>query len=319
MPPRRPDYGDDFDEPKSRFGLWIGIGTLLTILAGAGGGWFYVKNVAPLVPTLQPEPVIKDTGSKTQTPTEPGRAPGSDKTPGPIGTKTDGPVPIAPPQTPETPQAIIASISDAARFIREFDGGPCFFMWPTDLGNRVAKVEGYGPDVGAFTRFIAEFEAAAGYEPVVKARTVSPAQCNVIDALRRISLTRGNGINPGLSLQHRQTLAEGEEFTGEVKAPPNLKLELLVVDDAGKVRRITSALGSDGRFAFPVKASGSAVTGEAPHLLIVLASPEALQPVANLGADSSVDAATVFPRLAQQSEAGGRITLTVGYFKLAAH
>jgi serine/threonine-protein kinase len=319
--PPRPDYRDDFAEPKSRFGLWIGIGTVLTILAGAAGGWFYVQNVAPppvqISPTVPGAPV---TDHKTDMSTGSRGTSGDGTTPDADSTKNDRP-PEPAPLKPRTgrPETIIASIGDAANFIREFDGGSCFFMWPVDLGDRVATVEGYGPDIGVFARFQEQFQAAAGYEPDVRARTVSRAQCSVVESLRRISRARGKGINPSLTLQSRQTLAEGEILTGSVLAPPNLKLELLVVDDIGKTHQLTNSLKPDGRFAFSVKTTGVGAAGEAPQLLIVLASPEKLQLVAGLGPDSPVDAATVFPRLAEQSEAGGRITLTVGYFKLAAH
>ena len=317
LPPRRTDYGDDFDEPKSRFGLWIGIGTALTILAGAGGGWFYVKEVATWGPPVQHEPFTNDNNGKTQTP-PPG--PITKDTKGKTPTLPPGPDKLNPPPLPPTdPVTKVKSIADAAKFIREFNGGRCFFMWPVELGYQVATVEGYGPDVSAFTRFNAEFKAAAGYEADIKARTVSQAQCSVIDSLRRISLARGNGINPSLTLQSRQTLAAGEELTGSILVPPNLRPELLVVDDAGKIRRMTTSLKPNRSFAFPVKASGIGAAGDSPHLLIVLASPEVLQSVANIGPDSAADAAKIFPQLAQQSEAGGRITLTVGYYKLAAH
>jgi len=311
LPPRS-DYRDDFAEPKSRFGLWIGIGTMLTIALGAAGGWYYVKTVAPPIPTLQ-EPV-NPSHERLKPPTiaNPKKS-------------NELPQPAPPNPPPSQPVKPITTNQEAARFIRGFYGGACFFMWPLhlDVGNRAAKVEGFGTNVNAFGRFVAEFTNAANYEPDVVVHEVTRAQCSVIDSLRRISLARGHGINPRLTLASRQHLASGEVLKGDVLTPPDLKPELLLVDDAGKTRRLTSLLTNAGQrgleFSFPIKASGEATASEAPQLIIVLASPAELQPLAGLGPSSSVDAATLFPKLADQAEAGGRITLAVDYFKMAAH
>ena len=69
LPPVRRDEFSDASGLGSRIGLWISIGVLVTVLAGAAGGWFYVKSrvnqlqppqekpaVAKVEPRIEPQP-----------------------------------------------------------------------------------------------------------------------------------------------------------------------------------------------------------------------------------------------------------------------
>ncbi len=284
-PPRPADYSSDMAPGNSRMGLWIGLATALTVATGAIAGYFLVPPAPPVPPVPPVEIVVK---------------------------------PHVPPPPPQPDS--IKSLADAANFIREFDGGNCFFIWPTELGDKAVTVAGYGTKVETFNTFAAHYKIGAGFEPDVNLRQVSDAQCSVVDALRRISQSRGKGIKPGLKLPDRQTIKQGETLTGSVSAPPTVKLELLVVDSAGgtyrMTDRLTDALDSNRNFTVPANLPPGGSATESSNLLIVLASPQELDLLAPLGADKPTAAAAVFPELARQAEASGRMTLTVGYFKV---
>lgn len=315
-PPKPPPLSDDMAGSGSRMGLWIALATVATIAIGIAAGLYFGRP-----PEVEKPIVDNDPGGGSGSKKENNQAANNGGGAGNQSTQPQTPQvekqPKLQPKPPRVPPQPFKSIADAANFIRDFDGGDCFFIWPIELGDKAATLAGFGASGDRFKDFVADYKIGAGFEPEVNLRQVSTAQCGVVDALRRISQVRGkSSIKPNLRLTGPQTLKQGEALSGSVMAPPTLKLELLTIDAAGGASRVTDARTSDGSFSFTAALPAGAAA-ESPNLLIVLASPESLDSLADLKPGEPKNAADIFPGLVQLAESSGKMTLSVGYYKVA--
>ena len=325
----------DEEHGGSRIGLWIGIGALAVVLAGAGGGWYYVKsktgawqeaNIQDLVPETPTPPAAPPAASVPQL-EEPGKTttekpPEVSEPPPPSNTTAVTEPPAVKPATPEEPAVKTANLAAAGSvntpskmrdFIAGYDGGNCYFAWPRELRTDAARISGLGVKAAPFEKFLADFQTASGIAADINLHSINPAQCPAVEALKQ--LARGKSAVPSLSLL-QQSFPIGGSLIGQMADIPGRHLDLLYVSNSGETYKLTN-LVKDNSFTFRI-GQGKPTNEQfpLPQLLIVLSSPQPLQTLANISETSPKPAARLFPELVKEAEINGEVTIAVQYFRL---
>jgi serine/threonine protein kinase len=330
--PTRPGMAED-RKSGSRAGLWIGIGVVAVMLAGAGGGWFYVKSKFPdsggtvasnqdvVTPpkqqqTEQPQPKTETETPATQKtdvqPPEPPKQPEivvppkqPEVTAQPKQEQTPPPPPVVAPGSIRSP----VQMSD---YIASYDGGACFFAWPRELKTDAARISVFAFNSPAFEGFYEAFKTASGIDPVINVHKITEAQCAAVDAIKQ--LIRSKVPVPTLALVQSR-LPPGGVLMGEMKdIIPGKMLEILRVDEAGRTFRLTG-LANAGSFTAKLgSAAGGPAVEPMPQLAIVLSSPKPLKTLASLDDQNSVPAADLFPKVLDEAEASGKVSVAVQFF-----
>jgi hypothetical protein len=196
------------------------------------------------------------------------------------------------------------------RYVRQFDGGHCFFLMPTKVTVASASVEGFGSNRASFTAFDADFKRDMGFEALVELREVTPAQCPAIDFMRSIAEVS----RPELKIDV-YTVKNGQALTGSVENLGGRNVEILLVAEDGTVRTIPSIAGSGPQSrAFLAPQRRLKGDGTVPRLVMAVASD---RPVRSLRIDRPVSADSAFAAVqAEMAESGSRLSVAAKYFKV---
>jgi hypothetical protein len=165
--------------------------------------------------------------------------------------------------------ALLIGTSDKIfQYVRNYAGGDCFLALPANIATNVADINGFGGDVAPFNVFNEAFKKEFNWEPnIYFRRVISRAQCPTLDFVGRLP--------PNANLEPRFAIAKpylknGEVLEGSLTAHSRF-VELLVVDDEGRVQRVSNylKLASDGRtFSIP---NLQVSTPEKPKQIILVA------------------------------------------------
>jgi eukaryotic-like serine/threonine-protein kinase len=287
-------------------------------------------NPQPTTPAPSPQPASQNEPPVLQPQTAPTQAPPSPQPPTPAPPELN-PTPTPPPSTPASttgpkpaptaplpPPAVDPEPRTAAertaRYVVDYDGGACFFLWPTTIADKRAAVEGFGSTAEPFVSFDAAFKKAQGYEAQISLRTVTSAQCPMVDFLRQL----GRGIDRSPVMQIGAfTMKSGDTLSGSVEADPNKNLDILLIGDDGLVYNLANYTRREGRRAsFSLKLESTAASGAPvrPQTVLALVSPAALP---TLSGPNPAPAGDVFPGLHQDiARAGGKVGVGIKYFRI---
>lgn len=252
---------------------------------------------APAPPELKPNP--------TPPPTTPAATTGPKPTP-------SAPLPVpAPPAVEPEPRT---PAERTARYVADYDGGACFFLWPTTIADKRAAVEGFGSTAEPFVSFDAAFKKAQGYEAQISLRTVTTAQCPMVDFLRQL----GRGIDRSPAMQIGAfTMKSGDTLSGSVEADPGKNLDILLIGDDGLVYNLANYTRREGgRASFSLKLESTAASGAPvrPQTVLALVSQA---PLPTLSGPNPAPAGDVFPGLHQDiARAGGKVGVGIKYFRI---
>ncbi|MBN9453525.1 MAG: protein kinase [Bosea sp.] len=258
----------------------------------------------------------------------PTRPPGTEsvKPPVAVEVKPPEPPPVAvviptPPasQTTSPPQAA-AMVPDPEprtpaerieRYVRDYDGGSCFFLWPLEIGDRKATLEGFGSSSAPFVAFDSAFKAAQGFEAQIHLRPMTEAQCPMVDFLRRpgIGIDRSPRVQIGAF-----NMKSGDILNGSVEAGGGQNLDVVLIGDDGLVYNLASFMKREGgkvTFNLKLESTGGAAR---PQTVLALVTKEALpalsgpnpSPASEFFANLKLD-------LARQS---GKLGLGIKYFRI---
>ena len=221
-------------------------------------------------------------------------------------------VPIPPPIL-EAPPARTgpASPDQVASYLRDYNGGECFFVSPISIAVREARIEAFGAAPTPFLDFDGAFQRNMGFEPEISLRQVTSAQCPVVEFLARRAAQRGNRP-PRLTLKSDR-LRSGQELSGTVDAKADNNVEVLLVADDGLVHNLgafSKRSGDTIAFSLRIEASSG---GEKPQLVVAVASPRALQSLKMTG---PVEADRLFRLLGEEATRNQVSGITTRYFKL---
>lgn len=197
------------------------------------------------------------------------------------------------------------------RYVRDYDGGSCFFLWPLEIGDRKATLEGFGSNSAPFVAFDGAFKAAQGFEAQIHLRPMTAAQCPMVDFLRRpgIGIDRSPRIQIGAF-----NMKSGEILNGSVEAGGGQNLDVVLIGDDGLVYNLASfAKREGGKVIFNLKLESTGGSAR-PQTVLALVTKEALpalsgpnpSPAAEFFANLKLD-------LARQS---GKLGLGIKYFRI---
>lgn len=222
----------------------------------------------------------------------------------PTSTAEPAPMPKADPE-PRTPTERIE------RYIATYDGGPCFFLWPTDVTAQKAHLEGFGSGAEPFVAFDTAFKQAQGFEAQISLRPVTAAQCAMVDFLRQL----GNRVDRSPKLQIGAfTMKSGEVLSGSIETDGKQNLDIVLIGDDGMVYNLASFLKREGtRTSFGLKLEATG-TGAKPQTVLALVSPA---PLPTLSGPNPAAGTEFFPNLARDvARLDGKLGLGVKYFRI---
>lgn len=200
------------------------------------------------------------------------------------------------------------------RYVANYDGGACFFLWPTAIADKRTTVEGFGSTAEPFVSFDAAFKKAQGYEAQISLRTVTTAQCPMVDFLRQL----GRGIDRSPVMQIGAfTMRSGDTLSGSVESDPGKNLDILLIGDDGLVYNLANYTRREGsKASFSLKLESTAASGAPVRPQTVLALVSAT-PLPTLSGPNPAPAGDVFPGLHQDiARAGGKVGVGIKYFRI---
>lgn len=272
-----------------------------------------LQSPAPPGPAAPPQPAPSSqspaptTPELTPTPKPPPAAPAAT-----TGTKS---TPTAPPPASSAPEPEPRTAAErTARYITDYDGGSCFFLWPSAIADKRTTVEGFGSTAEPFVSFDAAFKKAQGYEAQISLRTVTAAQCPMVDFLRQL----GRGIDRSPVMQIGAfTMRSGDTLSGSVESDPGKNLDILLIGDDGLVYNLANYTRREGgKASFNLKLESTATSGAPvrPQTVLALVSQA---PLPTLSGPNPAPAGDVFPGLHQDiARAGGKVGVGIKYFRI---
>jgi serine/threonine protein kinase len=214
---------------------------------------------------------------------------------------------------PSPPNEIVASLTPAGKsagFLRDFDGGPCFFARSLGGSSDSLVIQGIGSDKATFERFYGDFIRETGIEPVLNVRLIRPAECPVIDLIRASGGEHAEG--PKIELVGYD-VGRGKPLAGTISNIAGRHLDVLLLDSDGNVYRIDTRVqqgGANATFNIPITPDATSVG--ALQLVLAITSPKQLSSLSGFKAGA---AAVILPNLHNELSAASG-TLEVEFFKL---
>lgn len=253
-----------------------------------------------------PDPRMPQETSKAAA--EPPRPPATPQAPPQIPPQTSPSRPEPSAASSEPPRSPVERIQ---RYVATYDGGPCFFLWPTEMSERRAVLEGFGNATEPFVAFDNAFKAANGFEAQIHLRPVTAAQCPMADFLRDL----GEGIDRTPRLQiNAFNMKSGDILSGTIDNDGGRTVAVVLIGDDGLVYNLASYLRQDGRRAnFNLKLE-SAGGGPRPQTVLTFVSQA---PLPALSGPDPTPSSDFFASLKQDvARQGGKLGLGVRYFRI---
>jgi serine/threonine-protein kinase len=187
-------------------------------------------------------------------------------------------VALAPPQPPiviesEQPEPETPAL-EMASYIREYEGGPCFFALPVALDESQPEIEGFATNADVVRSFGRSFRDRFHIEPKLDVREVTDIQCHAISFIQRVLKSPTPEITVSLD---RDTIPGGASLKGTVEGVRQGFVILLFVDDEGKVHDVSEYLRRTDRgytFSAPVTPTGEGAMRD--QLIVAIAADRKL-------------------------------------------
>jgi serine/threonine-protein kinase len=225
-----------------------------------------------------------------------------------------GPDPEEAPATRAEPsRTATANADQVERFVRNYDGGECFFVTAVSAQPPNVTVDAYGVSPRPFMTFDAAFQNGLGFEPHITLHQVTDAQCPLVEFLaRQFPLRDARAATLAVT---SDLLHSGEELSGTVETGADRSIELLLVSDDGRVSNLSRSLRRNGDTArFTLKLEGSGVPK--PQLLLALTSQK---PLSSLRGGGTARAGQILRQIGDELDRDPRPAgIAIGYFKLGS-
>ncbi|TGT95434.1 MULTISPECIES: serine/threonine-protein kinase [unclassified Mesorhizobium] len=266
------------------------------------------QQTQPKAAARVPEPAASQTddgGAKRQR-YEP--APG--KQPGEATVALNVPRPDLPPKN------ALDHAAQRVSWVRDFNGGDCFYATLTSATEAAVAIEGLGTEVQPFERMLSDFQARFRVEPDISVRLIEPAQCEVTNFLRFLDQMPAD--KPQLVLD-RTTVPSGSPIGGKLVTHGGLISSVLLIDHRGMAFSLDDrilAQADKATFNIPIdlgaadKAAGKVV----PQIIMVITGPQDIQAAAF---SAPTPAALLLPRILDEIDANrAEFSATAKYFRL---
>jgi serine/threonine-protein kinase len=216
----------------------------------------------------------------------------------------------------ELPPEIGFDAAQRASWVRDFNGGDCFYATLTSATETAVKIEGLGTEVQPFERMLSDFQARFHLEPDISVRLIEPAQCEVTNFLRFLDQMATD--KPQLVLD-RTTVPSGSPIGGTLVTRGGLISSVLLIDHRGMAFNLDGrilAQADKATFKFPIdlgaadKAAGKVV----PQIIMVITGPQDIQAAAF---STPTPAALLLPRILEEiATTRSEFSATAKYFRL---
>lgn len=275
----------------------------------AGGTAAQRPPQAPVQPPApQPSPQVA-----IATPTPPPVSPPDPRLPQPTPEPSRPPAVQAPPPAsrPDAAQPPRSPLERIQNYVATYNGGPCVFLWPTELTATRAVLEGFGNATEPFVAFDNAFKAAQGFEAQIHLRPITAAQCPMADFLQAL----GPNIDRTPRLQiNAFNMKSGDVLSGTIDNDGGRNVAVVLIGDDGLVYNLGAYLRRDGpRATFNLKLE-SAGGGPRPQTVLTFVSAAPLPALSGPNPTPSTD---FFASLKQDvARQGGQLGLGVRYFRI---
>lgn len=201
-------------------------------------------------------------------------------------------------------------------WVRDFNGGDCFYATLTSATETAVAIEGLGTEVQPFERMLSDFQARFRVEPDISVRLIEPAQCEVTNFLRFLDQMPAD--KPQLVLD-RTTVPSGSPIGGSLVTHRGLISSVLLIDHRGmafSLDDLVLAQADKATFNIPIdlgaadKAAGKVV----PQIIMVITGPQDIHAAAF---SEPTPAALLLPRILEEIDANrAEFSATAKYFRL---
>ncbi|PLP58058.1 serine/threonine protein kinase [Mesorhizobium loti] len=227
---------------------------------------------------------------------------------------TDVAVSLPKPEIPPTKQ--VDEMAQRTSWVRDFNGGDCFYASLTSATDRVAAIEGFGTAVQPFERMLSDFQSRFHLEPEISVRLIAQPQCEVTSFLRFFD--RNAAERPQLVLD-KTSVPDGSPISGTLVTHGGLVSNVMLIDHKGIAFNLDDrmvAKTDKATFSIPIglgatdKATGKAV----PQIMLVITGPRDVQAAMF---SRPMPASELLPRILEEIEADGtQFSATARYFRL---
>ncbi|QIA24486.1 serine/threonine-protein kinase [Mesorhizobium sp. AA22] len=214
------------------------------------------------------------------------------------------------------PKNALDHAAQRVSWVRDFNGGDCFYATLTSATEAAVAIEGLGTEVQPFERMLSDFQARFRVEPDISVRLIEPAQCEVTNFLRFLDQMPAD--KPQLVLD-RTTVPSGSPIGGTLVTHGGLISSVLLIDHRGMAFSLDDrilAQADKATFNIPIdlgaadKAAGKVV----PQIIMVITGPQDIQAAAF---SAPTPAALLLPRILDEIDANrAEFSATAKYFRL---
>ncbi|RWO63261.1 serine/threonine-protein kinase [Mesorhizobium sp.] len=214
------------------------------------------------------------------------------------------------------PKNALDPAAQRVSWVRDFNGGDCFYATLTSATEAAAAIEGLGTEIQPFERMLSDFQARFRVEPDISVRLIEPAQCEVTNFLRFLDQMPAD--KPQLVLD-RTTVPSGSPIGGTLVTQGGLISSVLLIDHRGMAFSLDDlmlAQAGKATFNIPIdlgaadKAAGKVV----PQIIMVITGPQDIQAAAF---SAPTPAALLLPKILDEIDANrAEYSATAKYFRL---
>lgn len=292
-------------QPVGRSGRAGLIAAAVLVLGGAlaGGYWFVSQNQesqpqgdqsSVLTPTAARDKPIADGDVAVLSPPVSPTRPRKVAPPPAVVT----PEPASPDQ--ENLRGELGEIGARLAWVREYNGGDCFFARGTAAGAKEIRIEGIGMNNAEFSALERDFTGEFGFEPGIEVRPIVERQCGITQFLSGMAVDALPTVRMELNSDR---LKSGDSLQGKLSGLTKPNTVLYLVDNDGFVYQIDQFLKRDGdQGTFNIKLVELATRDPLPQVVIALSSEK---PIRGSALERPATVANFMPKLLETIRSDG--------------
>ncbi len=289
--------------PKSIGKIAALAGAAIVLCGGGAAAYFLLSSpakppeqaAAPAV-TPAPAPAKPSDQAPALAPVVPAKPAEQGPTPSPIPPPPANPAPpIQPPPAVEAfripPLATADRVARMLKYVRYFDGGPCFFLSPTDVTDRKAVLDVFSLSAEQAQRFETDFRLVNGIAPQISIARLTPAQCPVTAFLQRLDADPAPNVHFEL---RPAAVRPGQPLQGRIEGVGDRSVTLFTVSEKGRLKVLPAPRRERDAAVIDTRVDDEDDTTSGSKLLIAVV---ASKPLASLEGLASARTATAFEAL----------------------
>jgi serine/threonine-protein kinase len=315
----------------------VAVGAVLLLGGGGAAAYFFLSSPATTQADKKAEPQPRPPSPAPERPTEqavaptpsPAPAPTPPVSPSPAPPQAATPVPALPapaPPTPPVPPPQPAAeafrvpslnagdrLSRMAKYVRYFDGGPCFYLSPTEMTERKASIDAFSLSDQQVQQFETDFRLVNGIAPQISAARLSPAQCPAVAFLQRLDADPAPNVHFGL---RQATVRPGQRLQGQIEGLGDRSVTLLTVSDKGRLKILPAPRRERGNAVIDQRVDDDDDSVPGSKLLIAVAASKPLTSLEGLASAKTTMAWEALPAVLEEVLKRNDHTATVAVPKL---